>query len=120
MQSRRDKEKEMINPESATIVEERGICPLIGVVQQKERNVQNVGGMVIFLCVVRHRVVIMQLEVKRISEGGILIDASLTMLTSWAIRTHLTARRTVLLHLQLQRIKERPAMQPVLKNQCWK
>ena len=43
----------------------------------------------------------MQLEVNRVSDGGDLIDVGLTMLTLWAIRTHLTARRTVLLQLQL-------------------
>ena len=74
MQSRRDKEKEMISLESAKIVEERDIWPLIGAVQQKERNVQNVGGMVILLCVVRESVIIMQLEVNRISDAGVLID----------------------------------------------
>ena len=105
MQSRQDKEKEMISPESATIVEERDIWPLIGAVQQMERNVQNVGGMVILLCVVRERVIIMQLEVNRISDGGVQMGVSLTMLILWAIRTHLTVRRTVLLHLQLQRTK---------------
>ena len=42
MQSRWDKEKEMISPESATIVEERDIWPLIGAVLQKERNVWEV------------------------------------------------------------------------------
>ena len=97
MQSRRDKEKEMISPESATIVEERDIWPSIGAVQQKERNVQNVGGLVILLCVVRERVIIMQLEVNRISDGGVLIGVSLTMLILWAIGMHLTVRRTVLL-----------------------
>ena len=63
---------------------------------------QNVGGMVILLCDVRERVIIMQLEVNRISdedEGG-LIDVSLTMLTLRAISTNLTVRRTVLLHLR--------------------
>ena len=30
------------------------------------------------------------------------------------------SEETVLLHLQLQRIKEKHAMQLVLKNQCWK
>ena len=73
----------MISPESATIMEERDIWPLIGAVQQKERNVQNVGGMVILLCVVRERVIIMQLEVNQISDGGVLIGISLTMLTLW-------------------------------------
>ena len=53
MQSRRKKKKEMTGPESATIVEERDIWPLIGAAQQKERNVRNVGGMVILLCVVK-------------------------------------------------------------------
>ena len=100
MQSRQDKEKEMISPESATIVEERDIWPLIGAVQQKERNVQNVGGMVILLCVVRERVIIMQLVANRISDGGVVIGVSLTMLTLWAIGTHLRVRRIVLLHLQ--------------------
>ena len=47
MQSRRDKKKGMIRPESITIVEERDIWPLIGAVQQKERNVQSVGGTVL-------------------------------------------------------------------------
>ena len=113
-------EKEMTSPESATIVEERDIWPLIGAALQKERNVRNVGGMVILLCVVRARVIMMQIEVNWISDGGVLIDVSLTMLTLWAIRTHLTVRRTVLLHLQLQKIKEKDAMQLILKNQCWK
>ena len=63
---------------------------------------------------------IMQLEVKQISDRGVLIYISLTMLTLWAIRIHLTVRITVLLHLQLQRIKEKHAMQLLLKNQCWK
>ena len=120
MQSRRDKEKEMISPESTTIVEERDIWPLIGAVLQKERNVRSVGGMVILLCVVRERVIIMQLEVNRINDGGVLIGVNLTMLTLWAMGTHLTVRRTVLLHLQFQRTKEKRAMQLVLKNQCWK
>ena len=110
----------MTSPESATIVEERDIWLLIGAVQQKERNVRNVGGMVILLCVVRERVIIMQIEVNWISDGWVPTDVSLTMLTLWAIRMHLTVRRTVLLHLQLQRIKEKHAMQLVLKNQCWK
>ena len=86
-------------------MEERDIWPLIGAVPHKERNVQSVGDMVILLCVVRERVIIMQLEVNRISDGGVLIDVSLTMLTLWAMGTHLTVRRTALLHLQLQRNK---------------
>ena len=83
---------------------------------------QNERGMVILLCDVRERVIIMQLEVNRISdedEGG-LIDVSLTMLTLRAISTNLTVRRTVLLHLQLQRIKKKHAVQLVLTKQCWK
>ena len=108
--------KEMICPESATIVEERDIWPLIGAVQLEERNVRNVEGMVILLCVVRERVIIMKLEVNRISDVGVLIGVSLTMLILCAIGTHLTVRRIVLLHLQLQRTKEKHAMQLVLKN----
>ena len=64
----------MTSPESATIVEERDIWPLIGAAQPKERNVRNVGGMVILLCVVRERVIIMQIEVNWISDRGVLID----------------------------------------------
>lgn len=64
-------------------------------------------------CVVRERVIIMQLEVKRVSDGGSLIDVGLIMLTLWGIRRHLTVRRTVLLRLRLRRIKEKHAMQPV-------
>lgn len=50
MQSRRDKQKGRTRTESTTIVKERNIWPLIGAVQQKERNVQSVGGMVILCC----------------------------------------------------------------------
>ena len=59
MQSRRDKEKTMREPVSATIAKERDIWQGIGIAQQKERNVQNVEGMVILLCVVRERVIVM-------------------------------------------------------------
>ena len=43
MQSRRDKKKEMVSPESATIVEERDICPLIGAVQQQKKKCAKCG-----------------------------------------------------------------------------
>ncbi|KAL9962466.1 hypothetical protein ACROYT_G031571 [Oculina patagonica] len=75
MQSRRDKEKGMRKTKSAIIVEERVIWQGTGTAQRRERNVQNVEGMVILLCVVRERVIVMEAKVKQIS------DVRITMLT---------------------------------------
>jgi len=73
--------------------EERVIWPRT--THGKNGNVLCVEGM---SCVVEERVIVMKLEIKRVSDRRFLVDVHVTMLTFGRIERYVLVRRTVLLH----------------------